>query len=145
MPKLREAITPLQLKKKHKGKSKWSAAEEAAIIATLLAQKQARNVSESGFKPSVWSLVATAVQEATTEDVGKDIVQCKTCYHKVSRFFCLFLSISFITHYLQLKSEYKLVKTLRGLSGFGWDEGNQMVTVPLSVWEKYIAVSAPLT
>ena len=145
MPKLREAITPLQLKKKCKGKSKWSAAEEAAIIATLLAQKQAGNASESGFKPSVWSLVATAVREATTEDVGKDIAQCKTCYHKVSHFFCFFLSISFITHYLLLKSEYKLVKTLRGLSSFGWDEGNQMVTAPLSVWQKYIAVSAPLT
>ena len=82
MPKPSQAITLLQLKKVHTGKSKWSAAEEAAIIATLLAQKQARNVSESGFKSSVWSLVAMAVQEATTEDVGKDTAQCKTFYLK---------------------------------------------------------------
>ena len=59
------------------------------------------------------------MEEATTEDVGKDIAQCNTCYHK--------------TNYLQLKSDYKLVKTLRGLSGFGWDEGDQMVTAPLAV------------
>jgi len=74
------------------------------------------------------------VEEATTEDVGKDIAQCKTCYHKVSRFFSIFLSISLIANYLQLKSDYKLVKTLRGLSGFGWDEGDHMVTAPLAIW-----------
>jgi len=46
------------------------------MIATLLSQKQTGNASESGFKPSVWSLVVTAVGEAATEDVGKAIAQC---------------------------------------------------------------------
>jgi len=86
-PKYSQAVNP---KKKCRGKSKWSSAEEAAMIATLLVQKQAGNASESSFKPSVWSLVVAAVEEATTEDVGKDIAQCKTCYHKVSRFFSIF-------------------------------------------------------
>src|SRR5882672_9580423 len=42
--------------------------------------------------------------------------------------------------FLQLKGEYKVVKTLRGLSGFGWDEGDQMVTAPLAVWDSYVKV-----
>jgi len=33
--------------------SKWSGAEEAAMFATLLAQKKAGNMSESSFKSSV--------------------------------------------------------------------------------------------
>ena len=41
---------------------------------------------------------------------------------------------------LQLKGEYKQVKTLRALSGFGWDEGDQMVTAPMSVWDPYVKV-----
>jgi len=37
----------LLTKKKRKDKARWVAAEEAAIIATLLTQKAASNVSES--------------------------------------------------------------------------------------------------
>ena len=41
---------------------------------------------------------------------------------------------------VQLKADYKIVKTLRGLSGFGWDKGQQMVTAPAAVWENYVQV-----
>jgi len=80
-------------KKKCKDKARWVAAEEAAIIATLLTQKAAGNASESGFKPSVWSLVVQAVAGATTTGFKKDSLQCKTCYQWVSFFFSL---LSFI-------------------------------------------------
>ena len=75
------------------------------MIATLLVQKQAGNASESGFKPSVWSLVAAAVEEATTEDVGKDIAQCKTWCHKVSCFFGIFC----LSHSLPIIYSLKLI------------------------------------
>ena len=68
---------------------KCSAAEEAAIITTLLKQKSAGNSSESGFKPSVWPLVEFSVSKASSGDVRKDLQHCKTCYHKVSHFYCL--------------------------------------------------------
>lgn len=34
-----------------------------------------------------------------------------------------------------------MVKTLREQSGFGWDEGRQIVTAPDDVWDKYITVN----
>ena len=34
-------------------------------------------------------------------------------------------------------AEYKVICTLHEQSGFGWDEGDQRVTVLLSVWEAY--------
>ena len=69
----------------HKDKAKWTEAEEAAIITTLLKQKATGNVSESGFKPSIWPLAEFSMSKAT---VG-DVLQCKTCYHKVSHIFGL--------------------------------------------------------
>jgi len=84
-----KANTPLPSMKKRKDPARWVAAEEAAIIATLLLQKAAGNSSESGFKPAVWPLVVDAVREATSETVKKNLLQCKTCYHRV----CAQLSI----------------------------------------------------
>src|SRR5882672_11073419 len=83
----------LLTKKKRKDKARWVAAEEAAIITTLLTQKAAGNASESGFKPTVWSLVVEAVAGATMDGSKKDALQCKTCYHRVS---FLFLFLSFL-------------------------------------------------
>jgi len=75
-------------KKKCHDKAKWNAAD-VAIITTLLKQKASGNASESGFKPSVWPLVEFSVSKATVGDVRKNVLQCKTCYHKVSHFFGL--------------------------------------------------------
>src|SRR5882672_3420635 len=80
-------------KKKRKDKARWVATEEAAIIATLLTQKAAANVSESGFKPTVWSFVVQAVAGATMDGSKKDALQCETCYHCMS---FLFLFLSFL-------------------------------------------------
>ena len=41
----------------------------------------------------------------------------------------------------QLKLEYKIVKELRELSGFGWDKGKQMMMVLGEVWTKYLKAS----
>src|SRR5882724_1409662 len=75
-------------KKKCHDKEKWTM-DEVAIITTLLKQKATRNSSESGFKPSVWPLVGFSVSKVTPGDVRKNVLQCKTCYHKVSCFFGL--------------------------------------------------------
>jgi len=111
----KEIIPPYQIKRRDK--AMWIAAEEAAIIVTLLLQKAMGISSESGFKPAVWPLVVDAVGEATSEGVRKNLMQCKTCYHKVCVQFSLYLHVS--TDCLQLKAEYKIVRTLRRLSGFG--------------------------
>ena len=62
----------LLTKKKCKDKVRWVATEEATTIATFLTQKEARNTSESGFKPMVWSLVVQEVAGATTNSSKKD-------------------------------------------------------------------------
>jgi len=81
-------------KKVHKDKAKWSAAEEVAIITTLLKQKVAGNSSESGFKPAVWLLVKFMVSKASSGGGRKDLQQCKTCYHRVSNFLLPSCSVS---------------------------------------------------
>jgi len=48
---------------------------------------------------------------------------------------CAELYFCMATEHLQLKAEYKVVQILNRLSGFGWEEGEQMVTAPLQVWE----------
>ena len=87
-------------------------------------QKLAGNVSESGFKPTMWHAVESAVADSIAGQGNKDLKQCKTCYHKV----CHSCGLGHLTP-VQFKVDYKIVKSLQGLSGFGWDEGEQMVTV----------------
>jgi hypothetical protein len=41
----------------------------------------------------------------------------------------------------QLKEHFLVVQTLRGLSGFGWDDVKHMVTALDDVWDQYLAVS----
>ncbi len=41
---------------------------------------------------------------------------------------------------LQFKAEFKVVSTLQGLSGFGWDDVRKMVTAMDQVWDAYLKV-----
>jgi Myb/SANT-like DNA-binding domain len=45
----------------------------------------------------------------------------------------------------QFKEEYKIVKTLWSLSGFGWDDSKKMVTAEPQVWDAYLKVSVYYT
>lgn len=45
------------------------------------------------------------------------------------------------TDHQQLKQEYDIVKGLRKLSGFGWNEAKMTVTASNDVWTDYCAVS----
>ena len=40
----------------------------------------------------------------------------------------------------ELKQEFDIVKKLRGLSGFGWDDADQKVIASDDVWEDYLKV-----
>ncbi len=42
---------------------------------------------------------------------------------------------------LKLKARYRMFKTLKNQSGFGWDEINKTPTAEFTVWEDLIAVS----
>src|SRR5882724_3075952 len=113
MPKISKISnkeTPPPSHMKCRDKARWVAAEEAALIVTLLLQKAMGNSSESGFKPAIWPLVVDAVGEAMSEGVKKSLMQCKTCYHKVCAQYSIYLHVS--ADCLQLKAEYKIMQTL---------------------------------
>jgi hypothetical protein len=40
----------------------------------------------------------------------------------------------------QLKGEYRIVRELRELSGWGWDDVKKMVVASDSVWDAYLEV-----
>ena len=40
----------------------------------------------------------------------------------------------------QFKDKFKIVKTLRSLSGFSWDDQRKMVTAEPDVWDCYLKV-----
>jgi len=89
------------------------------LYLALQVDLQPGNISESAFKPTVWSLVVQPVDGATT-DGSKDTLQCKTCYQQVSFIFLIMLFHLGLIVSLQLKGEYKQFKTLCTLLGFGW-------------------------
>src|SRR5882724_8317195 len=70
------------------------------MIATLLLQKASGNASESGFKPVVWAVVVHAMGIATAEPLKKTLLQSKTCYHRVSVQYYIYVLLS--TEYLQV-------------------------------------------
>ena len=62
-PKFKTNNEPLSTPKGVNGKCTWDSAEEAGLVATLLAQKITGNIANMGFKPSVWSLVVLDISQ----------------------------------------------------------------------------------
>ncbi|KAF8576535.1 hypothetical protein K439DRAFT_1622777 [Ramaria rubella] len=60
-------------------------------------------------------------------------------YPWMIRLICVAMQVTVLCRpdFAQLKGEYKIVRILRRLSGFGWDERKQCVTAPLEVWDKW--------
>lgn len=52
----------------------------------------------------------------------------------------LFCNVFYLNYALKLKKEYKEVKHIRDLSGFGWDDAKKVVTATPEVWEALLAV-----
>jgi hypothetical protein len=102
-------------------KCKWTSSQQSLLIDHLAKMKGEGNQAETGWKPIVWTSAAALLREHYPDDIPeKDPVKCNECWSR-------------------LKKEFKIVKTLRGLSGFGWDESKQIVTATDKVWEAYLA------
>jgi Myb/SANT-like DNA-binding protein len=97
--------------------AKWSDQDVDKLVAGLLEAKDNGQTSENGFKSTVWGSVA-----ASFDDPLKNA--SRTCESKWTR----------------LKSDYKAVKFLRDLSGFGWDEAHSLVTAEPEVWAELAKV-----
>ncbi|KAF9777305.1 hypothetical protein BJ322DRAFT_986067, partial [Thelephora terrestris] len=92
--------------------------EDRIIVKTLLAKKAAGNQAQSGWKSTVWSAVATELKKvAVGGGAEKTASKCSD-------------------HHSNLKSEYMQVKRLRGMSGFGWDDGRKLVVADDEHWNQ---------
>jgi len=98
----------------------WSAADDAIVLRVLREQKDAGNQSGSGWKKTVWNLVAETLEnEGIPNGPLKTATKCAD-------------------HYCNLKANFLVVKEIRGASGFGWDEGTKTCVATDEVWDVYI-------
>jgi Myb/SANT-like DNA-binding protein len=99
--------------RKRAAAAKWGDEDIKTLLAGLQDAKDQGLTSENGFKSSVWSSISS-----TFDDPLKKAN--RACESKWSR----------------LKTDYRAVKFLRDLSGFGWDSTNFLVTAEPEVWEE---------
>jgi hypothetical protein len=94
--------------------AKWSDTDIDSLIIQLLQAKEDGNTAEGGFKSAVWKAIADSYDDPLKK---KD----RAAESKWTR----------------LKKEYKDIKWLREeVSGFGWDNENQLVSTTDEVWEE---------
>jgi Myb/SANT-like DNA-binding protein len=90
--------------------TKWSDEEVDKLVAGLLEAKDNGLSSENGFKATVWGTISSSLADP--------LKVTKVCESKWQR----------------LKNDFKAVKFLRELSGFGWDQTRSLVTAEPEVW-----------
>ncbi|TFK78308.1 hypothetical protein K466DRAFT_607113 [Polyporus arcularius HHB13444] len=101
--------------------SKYSADDDRVLVEALIREAHKGRQSENGFKAAAFVAAAQAL-EGSEEVSGGKPKTANSCRD----------------HFGALKKEYFIVKALRELSGFGWDEERSLVTAPDDVWDKYI-------
>ncbi|KAF8233318.1 hypothetical protein L208DRAFT_1166817, partial [Tricholoma matsutake] len=94
---------------------------DTTLIEVLTEQQALGNQSDSGWKSLAWTAAADKLKGSEKRSGGAP----KTAGSCNSR-------------WQTLKGHFIVVKELRGLSGWGWDEDTHMVTAPDGVWEAYI-------
>lgn len=62
---------------------KWTAAEEAILVDTLLTQKELGLQSENGWKPVVWTTVVAALRDNFSFNIPKEAKHCKSRWQRV--------------------------------------------------------------
>lgn len=97
--------------------ARWSDKEIETLLAGVLDAKDNGLRSENGFKSSVWSSLAAGFGDPLKK-------ANRVCESKWAR----------------LKGDYRAVKFLRNLSGFGWDATKSLVTAESGVWEELAQV-----
>ncbi|KAH9040660.1 hypothetical protein EDB85DRAFT_1924505 [Lactarius pseudohatsudake] len=107
---------------KEKNSACWHTADDATLIHTLTDQKAKKNWGDNNPKKVAWTVceVALAGSEKNSGGTPKTANTIKNRWQR-------------------LKQEYEVIKELRGLSGFGWDDTKKLVTATAEVWDAYLA------
>ncbi|KAJ7763295.1 hypothetical protein B0H16DRAFT_1883690 [Mycena metata] len=94
----------------------WSDADDAILVEKLRWAKDQGFQSESGWKPQTWVHCVDALKDSPGPKKTADKIQ---------------------DHYGH--ATFLFVQKLRGLSGFGWDDGLKLVTASEDVWTALLA------
>ncbi|KAH8978076.1 Myb/SANT-like DNA-binding domain-containing protein [Lactarius hatsudake] len=110
------------MKKDKDAMNRWSEADEATLVHTLASEKAKSNWGDNGPKKVVWTACKVTLlgSEKTSGGSPKTLQSIKNRWQRI-------------------KQEFEIVKELRGLSGFGWDDAKNTVTATDEVWEAYLA------
>jgi hypothetical protein len=115
----------------------WSDDDITALI-TFLISKKASAGDGIGFKGSVWTEAATAVNKVPpTKGVNKTLGSCKSKWGKVCHLLSSFLIVT--DWPIQLKETYNIVADIKAQSGFKWDDdgGADIDETTAEVWATY--------
>lgn len=96
--------------------ARWNDADIAKLVAGLLEAKDNGLASENGFKSTVWVGISASLEDP--------LKLTRVCESKWTR----------------LKTDFKAVKFLRELSGFGWDQTRSLVIAEPEVWAELARV-----
>ncbi|KAJ7694691.1 hypothetical protein B0H16DRAFT_1751044 [Mycena metata] len=112
--------------KQSKPRAVWNALTVQVLIATLIARKAEGNQTDNAsWKPDASTACETALAGTETgpNGSGGPPKTAKMC----------------ATRWGSEKTDYLMFRTLRGLSGFGWNEKSNTIDVEDAVWETYVA------
>jgi hypothetical protein len=96
---------------------KWNDNQYNQLLDQLLAADRAGKRADNGWKKETWEGIKIEIN--TTFNMDFTLDQLKNAYQL-------------------LKKKYQIVKQLRDLSGFGWNNDLQIVTASSEVWEDYL-------
>ncbi|THU94633.1 hypothetical protein K435DRAFT_565032, partial [Dendrothele bispora CBS 962.96] len=104
-------------------KAVWTSDNDRTLMASLKESKHAGfQTDNGGFHSDAYKAAAVRLQEEDSnlneserQGAPKTADSCKT-------------------RFTTLKKDFRIVKILRNMSGFGWDPLKQLVTAPDSVW-----------
>jgi len=128
-------------KKPTEPKCQWSPEEEMCLILFLVSRKSEAGDSGS-FKSPTWTAAAEEMAKFPTKGPKKTPTACSSKYsfvsisrHRDSKFLTI----------LQLRTQYNLITTLKGLSGLGSrytsELGMNIGVAEQSMWDEYVMVS----
>lgn len=126
----------------------WNANCDGILVDTLFKERQSgRQTDNASWHPSAWTTAETllAGTETHTGGIPKSAQSCQNRWTAVSLDFSRVhgnhvISQRWSSESIQLKKEYKEVKQIRDLSGFGCDADKHLVTAADDVWDRYIEV-----
>ena len=102
----------------------WSREMECKFLDLLLEQVQLGQKAEGRFKKEAW----TAIEQRFNEDLKQNLIR-DNLKNKIKTW----------------KMGFRMMKDLRNMSGFSWNEATQSVDAEDSVWNELLKVNCSLT